>query len=234
VADDQRRAQRAKCGQSNATSACFTDISRLRNAEARAEFIAYHDALTRLPNRSLLNIRYEHALEGAASRPQAGAADPRPRPLQEHQRLAGARVRRPAAGGDHRTLQVASARRRHAGAPARRRIRGADGRYRGRADAAVVARDLLQVLEAPFRIGGADDIYIGASIGISISPDDGSDPALLMRNADTAVNLAKAQGRKTFCFYTESLTTLALERMSWSRACAGPSNSAIWSCITSR
>ena len=69
-------------------------------------------------------------------------------------------------------------------------------------------------VDQPFRVGDADDIYLGASIGICISPDDGSDPAILLRNADTAVNLAKQQGRKTFRFYTESLTTQALERMS--------------------
>ena len=58
------------------------------------------------------------------------------------------------------------------------------------ADAAVLARDLLRALEPPFRIGNADDIYIGASVGISVSPDDGSDLAALLRNADAAVNLA--------------------------------------------
>jgi diguanylate cyclase (GGDEF)-like protein len=102
------------------------------------------------------------------------------------------------------------------------------------ADAAVVASDLLKALEAPFRIGGSDEIYLSASAGISISPDDGSDPALLLRNADTAVNLAKAQGRKTFCFYTEALTTRALERMHLESRLRGRSTSAIWSCITSR
>jgi diguanylate cyclase (GGDEF)-like protein/PAS domain S-box-containing protein len=192
----------------------FTDISRIRNAEAHAEFIAYHDALTRLPNRSLLNIRYQHALDRARRHDHKLALL-----ILDLDLFRNINDSLGHEFGDR--LLVAITER------FKSRLRDEDtlARLHGdefavlmedvevSADAAVVARDLLKALEAPFRIGSADDIYIGASIGISISPDDGCDPALLMRNADTAVNLAKAQGRKTFCFYTESLTTLALERM---------------------
>jgi diguanylate cyclase (GGDEF)-like protein/PAS domain S-box-containing protein len=192
----------------------FTDISRIRNAEAHAEFIAYHDALTRLPNRSLLNIRYQHALDRARRHDHKLALL-----ILDLDLFRNINDSLGHEFGDR--LLVAITER------FKSRLRDEDtlARLHGdefavlmedvevAADAAVVARDLLKALEAPFRIGSADDIYIGASIGISISPDDGCDPALLMRNADTAVNLAKAQGRKTFCFYTESLTTLALERM---------------------
>jgi len=192
----------------------FTDISRIRNAEAHAEFIAYHDALTRLPNRSLLNIRYQHALDRARRHDHKLALL-----ILDLDLFRNINDSLGHEFGDR--LLVAITER------FKSRLRDEDtlARLHGdefavlmedvevAADAAVVARDLLKALEAPFRIGSAEDIYIGASIGISISPDDGCDPALLMRNADTAVNLAKAQGRKTFCFYTESLTTLALERM---------------------
>jgi diguanylate cyclase (GGDEF)-like protein/PAS domain S-box-containing protein len=192
----------------------FTDISRIRNAEAHAEFIAYHDALTRLPNRSLLNIRYQHALDRARRHDHKLALL-----ILDLDLFRNINDSLGHEFGDR--LLVAITER------FKSRLRDEDtlARLHGdefavlmedvevSADAAVVARDLLKALEAPFRIGSAEDIYIGASIGISISPDDGCDPALLMRNADTAVNLAKAQGRKTFCFYTESLTTLALERM---------------------
>ena len=192
----------------------FTDISRIRNAEAHAEFIAYHDALTRLPNRSLLNIRYQHALDRARRHDHKLALL-----ILDLDLFRNINDSLGHEFGDR--LLVAITER------FKSRLRDEDtlARLHGDefavlmedvevvADAAVVARDLLKALEAPFRIGSAEDVYIGASIGISISPDDGCDPALLMRNADTAVNLAKAQGRKTFCFYTESLTTLALERM---------------------
>ena len=192
----------------------FTDISRLRNAEAHAEYVAYHDTLTQLPNRSLLNIRFEHALERAQ---------------RHHHKMALLIIDldlfkniNDSLGhefGDRLLVAVTER--------FKSRLRDEDTLVRVHgdefailmeeiqvaADAAVVARDLLQALEAPFRIGGTDEIYLSASAGISIAPDDGSDPALLLRNADTAVNLAKMQGRKTFCFYTEALTTHALERM---------------------
>ena len=204
-----------ECGRTERYIGVFTDISRIRDAEARAEFVAYHDILTRLPNRTLLNIRYQHALDRA----------------QRHGRKLALLIIdldlfkniNDSLGhefGDRLLLAISER--------FRSRLRDEDtlARLHGdefallmedvevAADAAVLARDLLRALEPPFRIGNADDIYIGASVGISVSPDDGSDLAALLRNADAAVNLAKQQGRKTLRFYTESLTTQALERMS--------------------
>ncbi len=192
----------------------FTDISRLRNAEIQAEFIAYHDPLTKLPNRSLLNIRFEHAFERAR---------------RHHHKMALLifdldlfKNINDSFGHEFGDVLLVAITERF-----KLRLRDEDTLVRVHgdefavlmeeievaADAAVVASDLLKALEAPFRIAGSDEIYLSASVGISISPDDGSDPALLLRNADTAVNLAKAQGRKTFCFYTEALTKRTLERM---------------------
>ena len=202
-------------GESERYIGVFTDISRIRDAEARAEFVAYHDLLTRLPNRALLNIHYQLALDRAQRHGHRLALL-----IIDIDLFKNINKSLGHAFGDR--LLVAISER------FRSRLRDEDtlARLHGdefavlmdevgaAADAAVLARALLKALEVPFRIGDADDIYISASIGISVSPDDGNDPAVLMRNADTALYLAKAQGRKTFRFYTESLTTLARERMS--------------------
>jgi len=194
--------------------AVFTDISRLREAEARAEYIAYHDPLTQLPNRSQLELCFQQALKRAQRR---------------HQKLAllvldldfFKNVNDSLGHGAGDQLLIAISQR------LKSRLRAEDllARLHGDefavlieeavlpAGAAVLARDLLGGLAAPFLLGDTNTVHVSASIGISIAPDDGSDPATLIRNADTAVSLAKEQGRHTFCFYTPSMTTLARERM---------------------
>lgn len=69
----------------------------------------------------------------------------------------------------------------------------------GREGAAAVAEELRAALEAPFRIGGTD-VRTSASIGIAISPDDGTGTDALLTHADLAMYQAKGRGRDTWCF----------------------------------
>jgi diguanylate cyclase (GGDEF)-like protein len=74
-----------------------------------------------------------------------------------------------------------------------------------------LGRRLLDVLAAPSRIAG-HDVVPRASIGIALSPADGSDPQTLLRNADLALYRAKEAGRNGYCFYEPSLNARAQER----------------------
>jgi len=56
-------------------------------------------------------------------------------------------------------------------------------------------------------------IFISASIGIAVSPDDGLEPDTLLRNADTAMYHAKAQGKNNYQFFSKQLNEMALKRM---------------------
>jgi len=195
--------------------AVFTDISRVKNAEDRADFIARHDSLTGLPNRSLIAQRCGPALEQAQRRGRKLALL-----ILDLDLFKNINDSLGHEFGDR--LLVAIAER------FKTRLRGGDTLVRlggdefavlmediaDAADAAILARGLLDTLEAPFAIDNIDDVFISASIGISVAPDDALDQSVLMRNADAAVFLAKSRGRKTFRFYTESLTTLAHERLS--------------------
>lgn len=67
-----------------------------------------------------------------------------------------------------------------------------------------VARRLLRTIAAPINLG-ASQIVIGASIGISLSPEDGSDVKTLLRHADSALYRAKKAGKNAYRFYSASL-----------------------------
>src|SRR5664279_1892892 len=80
-------------------------------------------------------------------------------------------------------------------------------------DAAMVARSLLELLTQPFVLSGEQEVFIGASIGISIFPNDGNTADQLIRYAEAAMHRAKQMGRNTYLFYTESLTRASGERL---------------------
>ena len=80
-------------------------------------------------------------------------------------------------------------------------------------EAALVARDILAVLEAPFQLAGGSEAFISAGVGISIFPDDGSSATDLQREADTAMHRAKQSGRNRFCFYTADMNVNAMAQL---------------------
>lgn len=76
--------------------------------------------------------------------------------------------------------------------------------YESTADLAVLAELVLDKIAVPFAVAG-NEYYLGVSIGISVSPEDGQDATTLMRNADSAMYYAKQHGRNTFQFFTADL-----------------------------
>ncbi|HET6718150.1 MAG TPA: EAL domain-containing protein, partial [Rhodocyclaceae bacterium] len=192
----------------------FTDLSQIRRSEARLERLAHYDPLTDLPNRLLVQSRLEHELVGASRHDAKFAVlviD------LDQFKLVNDSLGHVA--GDQ--LLVLVAQRLHS------RLRQADtiGRLGGDeflvllpdlaapGDAAVVARDLLDVLATPFELAGGHETFIGASIGISLFPDDGNSVVDLMRNADAALFRAKDQGRNRFCFYTGEMGSEAVAQL---------------------
>jgi len=80
-------------------------------------------------------------------------------------------------------------------------------------DLALVARRILHELDAPIDCDG-HALHATASIGISVSPGDGSDSAALLKCADIAMYRAKQEGRNTFKFYSVSMSANSVERLS--------------------
>jgi diguanylate cyclase (GGDEF)-like protein/PAS domain S-box-containing protein len=80
-------------------------------------------------------------------------------------------------------------------------------------DAAFTARRILQSIAAPHTIDD-HELYVTASVGISVHPDDGLDGATLIKNADTAMYHAKEHGRQSYEFFTPAMNVRAVARQS--------------------
>jgi diguanylate cyclase (GGDEF)-like protein/hemerythrin-like metal-binding protein/PAS domain S-box-containing protein len=74
-----------------------------------------------------------------------------------------------------------------------------------------VAQDIILELSKPFDFG-LNKVYVSASIGIALYPDDADTLSGLLRNADQAMYKAKQTGRSRFNYFTSSMQTLAQER----------------------
>jgi len=190
------------------------DITERREVEARIAHMAGHDALTGLPNRTLLRERLGRAIAAGAT-PGGGMTavlcldldrfkevnDTLGHPVGDALlqsaagRLRGCARRKDIVarlGGDEFAVVLVAP----SGTPA-----GAAG-FAGRA---------VQALAEPFQIEG-HQLLVGASIGIAVAPADGTDPDTLLRRADMALHRAKAEGRATWRFFEPALDAQLQER----------------------
>jgi diguanylate cyclase (GGDEF)-like protein len=79
-------------------------------------------------------------------------------------------------------------------------------------DAAKIAQKVIDTLHVPFLIHERE-LFVTASVGVGIYPSDGLDPETLVRNADTAMYRAKDQGRDGYQLYAPAMNARALERL---------------------
>src|SRR5690606_16983564 len=191
--------------------AVYTDISRLKQSEEELERLAHFDPLTGLPNRLLLQSRLEHAVEQAQRRRHhVGVLFIDLDDFKKINDSLGHII------GDELLVAVSSR--------LRERVRSEDTLARLGGDefvvlleelpraetAATVARDLIGALNKPFRLSSGHELYVQASIGISIYPEDGVTPGELLRDADTAMYRAKDGGGGDFLFFTGDMSEQAM------------------------
>ncbi|MBB4813761.1 diguanylate cyclase (GGDEF)-like protein/PAS domain S-box-containing protein [Pseudomonas rhodesiae] len=193
--------------------AVFADISSLKLAQARLDYQAHHDPLTGLPNRTLFENRLQAALNGHQQTGKQGAVlfldldrfkhinDSLGHPvgdlllkgialrLKEQLRDIDTVAR---LGGDEFIILLPGLQ--HEG------------------DAEHLANKLLACFTPPFQ-AGEHEFFISASIGTSLYPQDGTDVATLVKNADAAMYRSKAKGRNRVECYTRDLTVQAKERV---------------------
>ena len=190
----------------------FADISNIKETENKLDYLAHHDQLTGLPNRLLCLVRMEHELQLAQRNATQVAIL-----FLDLDLFKNVNDSMGHAKGDILLQQVSmclsdSLRSEDTVA----RLGGDEfviilGSLKSRQDAALVAENTLALFSRPFQID-EQEIFIGASCGISVYPEDGTDQDLLLRNADSAMYRAKANGRNNYQFYTQALTDEASER----------------------
>jgi len=83
---------------------------------------------------------------------------------------------------------------------------------RATGEAALVAEKVMAVFQAPFMVAG-QELYVTASLGIAVSPEDGTRPSVLLKNADTAMYRAKERGRNCFEIYSVDMNAAAEARL---------------------
>ncbi|WP_407120336.1 EAL domain-containing protein [Bradyrhizobium sp. STM 3561] len=188
------------------------DITERKRAEARLAFMAQHDGLTGLPNRSLLRQQMDEMLlhtrrsaekvallilgldnfkavndtlgHGVGDKLLRGVAKRLRSTLREEDALARLN------SDEFAVLQSGLAR---------------------PEDAVGLAKRLLEAIADPYLLDG-HSVVIGASIGIAMAPGDGDDPEKLLKSADMALSRAKADARGTFAFFEAALDAKAQSR----------------------
>lgn len=189
------------------------EITERRHAEHRLDHLAHHDPLTNLPNRLLFRLRLTQSLDDL--------------PRKDHQ-LAVLII-----GLDHfkevnetlghvigdELLVVIALRLQACLQPTDLLARMGGDEFscilqgiHTPVDAATRADALVELFKRPF-IVGENLLYLSASIGISLAPQDDHEVAKLVRNANAAMYQAKARGRNRSHFYTPEITTSAQDRL---------------------
>ncbi len=82
----------------------------------------------------------------------------------------------------------------------------------GPGDTEVVAKKIIERVREPINLADTE-VYVSASIGITLYPDDADDEETLVKHADTAMYEAKAAGRRTYKFFTADMNRNAQEKM---------------------
>ena len=180
------------------------DITDRRNAEKRLQHMATHDPLTGLPNRAMLRDRIRRELARGRRGDQQFALH-----YLDLDRFKAINDAHGHHGGDDVLCQVADALTAMAGEGVMVARIGGDEFVVLQPDIACLdeARRMADTIIA--RLNQPDDLpgalNVGASVGITLSPRDGSDPDELLKNADQAMYSAKKNGGSTSCFFAADM-----------------------------
>jgi diguanylate cyclase (GGDEF)-like protein/PAS domain S-box-containing protein len=188
------------------------DVTERRAIEQRIAHLAYHDALTGLPNRSLMQDRISSAIARAERSAKKFAVM-----FIDIDNFKNINDSLGHDAGDELLRRVAQRLSESIRAHDTIARQGGDefivllDELEGHQGATRVAQKILEALRAAFQLGGADQ-HVSGSIGIAIFPDDGRDASTLLKNADTAMFHGKSLGKNTFQFFTPQMNVAVKRR----------------------
>ena len=193
--------------------AMVTDISERKQQENMVWWQAYHDSLTLLPNRALFEDRLGQLL--VMSKRQNSHVGVLFLDLDRFKHIndtlghgAGDRLLKVVAERLTECLRAEDTIARMGGDEFTILLPGIDQPD----DAAKVAQKLLDAMAAPVTIDD-QELFVGGSIGISLFPEDGTDPQTLLKHADIAMYRAKEQGGNGYYLFTQAMNKSALEHL---------------------
>lgn len=195
-------------------TAVQTDLRELESTQAQADFLAYHDSLTELPNRTNLEEYLSHALKMAKRNKSTLAVL-----FIDLDRF---KIINDSLGhdiGDELLKNVSKS--------IQSLIRETDSLARWGGDEFIVvtesvvdknapanlANKILQEIKKPI-IVDSNTLNVTASIGIALYPDNGLDMHTIIRHADSAMYHAKNMGKNNFQYYTKSLSIQSQRKLS--------------------
>jgi diguanylate cyclase (GGDEF)-like protein/PAS domain S-box-containing protein len=192
------------------------DISERKQAEQRISFLASHDTLTNLPNRTLLQDRLQQVIVHNRRRSIQAAVlfvdldnfkvindslgyEVGDILLKDISAILVSMVRSEDTvarqGGDEFIILLST--------------------ISQPQDASIIAQKILDTLIQPFHINGKE-LHVTASIGITVFPDDGNDMESLLKNSDIAMYHAKEQGKNNYQFFSAKMNEFASEKQALS------------------
>jgi diguanylate cyclase (GGDEF)-like protein/PAS domain S-box-containing protein len=201
-------------GQISHYIAISLDISERKKSEQRIAYMAQHDALTGLPNRSLCQERLQMSIDQASRSGQKVAVL-----FVDLDRFKNINDSLGHHVGDGLLRSIASR--------LLNVVRTGDTVARLGGDEFVVILNgisdveeigkivdqrLISLIRKPHHVDGAE-LHISCSVGVAVYPDDGSDIDRLMRHADVAMYQAKNSGRDNLQFFTPELNERVLRRL---------------------
>ncbi|HEY8973798.1 MAG TPA: EAL domain-containing protein, partial [Burkholderiaceae bacterium] len=199
-------------GQEKLRMSVVRDLRDRHAAQARIHHLAHHDALTGLPNRMSFMERLGQQIEQARAAGKSLALlfvdlDHFKRVNDSLGHLIGDKLLRTVAARISASLRTNDVVARFGGDEFIVLLDDA-----GRDDVAQVAQKLLRAIELPVEAEGRD-LSVTPSVGVALFPHDGQTPTELIKNADTAMYIAKSRGRANCQFFDPAVASAAYDAL---------------------